>query len=75
LEEHKKKICFVSPNIYKLFNKNSNVKYGGSEVQIYLISKELSEKSDFNVSVDTGNKDMKKRTIEKIKKLIIYNFI
>ena len=52
---NKIKICFVSIFAYPLFNKKSSVKFGGSEVQMYLIAKELAKDSTFNVDFVVGD--------------------
>ncbi len=46
----KKKVCFVSPFAYSLFNESSNLEFGGAEVQMNLISKELAKDDNFDVN-------------------------
>ncbi len=48
--KNKRKICFVSPFAYGLFNPEADLKFGGAEVQMYLISKELSLDESFDIS-------------------------
>lgn len=53
------KICFVSPFAYGLFNPGDSLKFGGAEVQMYLIAKELSQDEDFETNfivLDRGQK-------------------
>lgn len=52
---HKIKICFIQTYCYSLFNKNLNQKFGGSEVQLFLISKELSKDKNFSISFIVGD--------------------
>ena len=59
----KKKVCFVIPRAYYLFNKNSTNeqdKVGGAQKQAYLISTELAKNSKFDVNfcvADFGQKN------------------
>lgn len=55
------KICFVSIFAYPLFNPDCDLNFGGSEVQISLLAKELALDSNFEVSLivaDSGQRDM-----------------
>lgn len=61
IRNDKIKICFISLAAYPLFNRNyiKKVQFGGTEVQTYLISKNLPRKY-FSISVvvgDFGQKD------------------
>jgi glycosyltransferase involved in cell wall biosynthesis len=49
------KICFISLFSYTLFNKEANVLFGGSEVQLYNIGCELAKNSGIKVSFIVGN--------------------
>lgn len=54
------KICFVSPFAYSLFNSDITLKFGGSEVQMYNIAKELARDSGFDVNfivLDVGQQE------------------
>lgn len=53
--EKKIKICVISTYVYSLFNSESLSIHGGSELQLYLITKELSKNQDFEISFVTGN--------------------
>jgi hypothetical protein len=67
----KKKICFISPHAYALFNPKINSTFGGAEVQMSLISKAISKNKNFDVNLmvaDYGQKD-----IEKFEKVKIWN--
>lgn len=57
---HKRKICFVSLFAYPLFDKNSKVVFGGSEVQLVNLAKELSKdiKNDVTFIVGDLSKDI-----------------
>jgi len=48
-------ICFISTYVYSLFNSKSQSIHGGSELQLYLIAKELSIRNDFIISFVVGN--------------------
>lgn len=45
------KICFVASTAYSLFNPSYKASFGGAELQIYLISKELAKDDKIDVSV------------------------
>ena len=45
-----KKICIISLKAYPLFNKNYNEIFGGSEVQLYLLARELAKKESLDVN-------------------------
>lgn len=69
------KVCFVCPYVYTLFNPKSKGRYGGAEVQVYLISKELSKDNNFDVSLivaDLKQKDLKQKRVEKYGNINIY---
>lgn len=53
------KVCFVSPFAYGFFYPESSLKFGGSEVQVSLLARELAKDSYFSVSIlllDNGQK-------------------
>jgi len=52
------KICFISPKAYPLFNPKINATFGGSEVQIFLMAKEIArDNNNIHVVVaDYGQK-------------------
>jgi glycosyltransferase involved in cell wall biosynthesis len=54
-------ICFIQTNAYSLFNEENNSIHGGSELQLYLIAKELSKNDDFKISFITGDFGQKNR--------------
>ncbi len=49
------KICFVSPNIYPLYNPLIRVPYGGAEAQLFELARYFGQFEDVEVSVVTGN--------------------
>ena len=61
------KICFISLGSYPLFNKNIKRTFGGAEVQMYLLAKEISKDNQFEVSFIVGDYGQKK--IEKYGKI------
>lgn len=56
-------ICFVQTAVYPIFNTNCKKLFGGSEVQMYLIGKELSKKKNFNVSFLVGDYSQNKKEV------------
>lgn len=48
--KEKKKICFVSLFAYGIFNPAANLKFGGSETQLYFLAEKLAANPDFAVS-------------------------
>jgi glycosyltransferase involved in cell wall biosynthesis len=58
-DDKKIKICFVQPFACGLFNPEADLKFGGAEVQMYLIAKELARDGNFDVNfivLDIGQK-------------------
>lgn len=49
------RVCIISTNAYGLLRPSSNLPFGGAEVQIYSLARELSCDSRFAVSVLTGD--------------------
>ncbi len=47
------RVCFISPLGYGLYQPDSNLPFGGAEVQFFLLSKALAEEPSFEVSVLT----------------------
>lgn len=67
-------ICFISTYVYSLFNSESPSIHGGSELQLYLMAKELSINSDFFISFVVGNFGQKNvEEYEKIKLFKSFN--
>lgn len=55
------KVCFVSIFAYHLFNCNSELNFGGAEVQMSILAKELAKDFEFDVNFivgDFGQKDL-----------------
>jgi glycosyltransferase involved in cell wall biosynthesis len=48
---NKPKVCFVAPYSYPLFNPQSQTMFGGWEVRIALIAKELAKRGNYAVSI------------------------
>lgn len=55
-----KKICFISTHAYPLFNPKEGSAHGGSEVQLYTISKELAKDKSNEISFIVGDFNQKK---------------
>ena len=49
------KICFISPKAYPLFNPDIKEVFGGAEVDLYFLSRELAKDEDFDVSFITAD--------------------
>jgi glycosyltransferase involved in cell wall biosynthesis len=59
--EEKKKICFVSLFAYGIFNPAVNLKFGGSETQLYFLALKLAQNDNFEVSfvvLDLGQEEI-----------------
>ncbi len=72
LSKNKLKVCFVSHFAYPLFNKEKKIPFGGKEVQLYLLSKELARNNNLGVKVITGDNKLKSRRIEAYNNLNLY---
>jgi glycosyltransferase involved in cell wall biosynthesis len=60
-QNNKTKVAFVSIFAYPLFNPRCDLTFGGAEVQISLISRELAKDDSFDVNVvvaDTGQEEI-----------------
>ena len=66
----KLKICFVLLRAYAVFRPEMNKEFGGAEVQCYLLTKELAEKKDLQVTCIA--KDYRQNDIDEIEKVIHY---
>ena len=51
----KPKLCIVSPYCYPLFNPKNQSPFGGSEVRVALIAKELAKRGNINVFLVVGD--------------------
>jgi glycosyltransferase involved in cell wall biosynthesis len=54
------KVCFISPEAYPLFNPSIKANFGGAEVQMTLLSKELAKKENLDIHfivADYGQKE------------------
>jgi len=72
--DNKIKICFVSSTAYPLFNPNYKSSFGGAEMQIYLISKELAKDNNFDVNIIVAtNNGRGKEIYNKVKVYKAYN--
>ena len=62
------KICFISPKAYPLFNADVKEVFGGAEVDLYFLSRELAKDKDFQVSFITADYGQEKfETIEGVR--------
>ena len=70
------KVCFISHFGYPLYNKKSTSGFGGgSEVQLYLLSKELSKNKNYEIFVLTGSFGNKKASIVTKSKIKLYRVL
>lgn len=51
------KICFIDWFAYGLFNPKSKIIFGGAQIQLYLLAKELSKDKQFDISFLTDNQN------------------
>lgn len=51
-------ICFIDWFAYGLFNPKSKIVFGGAQIQLYLLAKELAKNKKFAVSFLTDNQSM-----------------
>jgi len=49
------KVCFISPHVYPLFNEEYKFNFGGAEVQLYLIAKELAKDTSYETHFITAD--------------------
>lgn len=64
------KICFIDWFAYPLFNPRSKIVFGGAQIQLYLISQELSKNRQLNISFLTDNNRVNR--VEKFGKIKVY---
>ena len=70
------KVCIISHFGYPLYNEKCASQFGGgSEVQLYLLSKELSKNANFEVHVLTGEHSSKKNYFESKGTITIYKVL
>lgn len=75
MTKEKTKICFLSPKSYPLFNNEVKATFGGAEVQLYMLGKELGENSDLDINfltADYGQKEVEVRNNVKIWKTFLF---
>jgi glycosyltransferase involved in cell wall biosynthesis len=70
------KICFISLKAYQLFNQKINSTFGGAEVQMSFLAKELAKKEGYKVFFVVGDYGQSKEdNFEGVKVLRFMNFI
>ncbi|NIP26203.1 MAG: glycosyltransferase [Phycisphaerae bacterium] len=70
-----KKVCFIAPKAYPLFNPDVKQVFGGAEVDLYFLATELAKDDNFAVSfitADYGQNDFE--TIESVRIIKSLNF-
>lgn len=66
-------ICFIDFFVYPLFNSQSKIVFGGAQIQLYLLAKELAKDKKFSIAFLTDNRqDNRLETFGKIK---VYQFL
>ena len=66
-----KKICFIGPKAYQLFNPKIKSTFGGAEVQLSLLAKELTKNNELDIHfmvTDYGQKNLEQFNNIKIRK-------
>lgn len=66
-----KKVCFISPKAYPLFDPSVDETFGGAEVQLYQLGIALVQRGDFDVHFMVG--DYGQKIQQKIKGITIWN--
>jgi len=66
-------VCFIDFFAYSLFNSKSNIVFGGAQIQLYLLAKELAKDKKLNISFLTDNRQStRQETFNNIK---VYQFL
>lgn len=68
--KRKIKICFIGTAIYPLFNPSIKAVYGGSEIQLFFLGKELAKEENIEVSFLVG--DFGQNLLEDYESIKIY---
>jgi len=70
-----RRVCFIAPKAYPLFNPDVKEIFGGAEVDLYFIATELAKDKNFAVSLITADYGQQKiETIEGIRIIKSLNF-
>ncbi len=64
------KICFISRSAYPLFNPSCEATFGGAEVDLFLVAKELAKDKNYKTSFITG--DFGQQSIEVYSDIDVY---
>jgi glycosyltransferase involved in cell wall biosynthesis len=67
------KICFVSPYIYPLFNPQNKTMFGGFEVRVYQIARDLASRGNFRVSIIVADHGQPHHEIREVVELVSWN--
>jgi len=67
------RICFIDFFAYPLFNPKSKIVFGGAQIQLYLLTQELSKDKRFDISFLTDNRQNSRQDI--FKKIKVYQFL
>jgi len=67
------KVCFIDWFAYGLFNPKSKIVFGGAQIQLFLLAKELAKSKKFSVSFLTDNQSSFR--LDKFEKIMVYQFV
>lgn len=73
INHNKIKINIISPYIHSLFNRKCEIPYGGAEIQLYLLSKELLKNNYFKIDIITGHLNKYKKLLYHFKTINIHS--
>ena len=66
-------ICFIDFFAYPLFNSQSKIVFGGAQIQLYLLARELAKDKKLSISFLTDNRQTtRQETFNNIK---VYQFL
>ncbi len=66
-------ICFIDFFAYPLFNPKSKIVFGGAQIQLYLLAKELAKDKNFSASFLTDNQSSNRQ--DKFGQIRVYQFV
>lgn len=73
MKDTKIKVCFIDFYAYPLFNPESKIIFGGSQVQLFLLARDLAKDPHFEISFVTD--DQKENGEEKYENIKVYKFL
>lgn len=67
-----KKLCFIAPKSYQLFNPRVKSTFGGAEVQFYILAKELAKDKSYDIGFVVGDYGQSQK--EKFGRITLHKF-